>query len=77
MPAGTRNFLFIMYAPDQLKYESSKIVAVYVVGTVGIAPGCCKDLQVDLPVLCVTFLTYNNTNNTYKYTVFLIEKDTT
>ncbi len=77
MPVGNINLPSTIYAPDQLKYLSSEIVAVYVVETVTIAPEYFGGLQVNLKMLCVTLVTYKNNNNTYKYTVFFIGKNTT
>ncbi len=77
MSVGNRNFAATIYAPDQLKYPSGKVVAFYAVKTVGVAPECSGGCQVDLMVCCVTFVTYNNANNTYKYIVFFIDNDTT
>ncbi len=74
MQPGKTNCPATRYAPDQLKYQSSKLVAVYAVKTVGIAPECFGGLQVDLIALYVRFVTYNNT---YKYIVFFVYKDTT
>ncbi len=77
MQVGNRNFADTVYAPDQLKYQVIKIVAVYAVKAVAITPECFIGLQVELIMLCVTFVTYNNNNNTYKHIVFFIDKDTT
>ncbi len=74
MQPGKTNCPATRYAPQQLKYQSSKIVAVYLVKTVGIAPECFGGLQVDSMVLCVRFVTYNNT---YKHIVFFVDQDTT
>eukprot|EP01084_Bolivina_argentea_P209267 356500_1 len=61
MQVGKRNFPAKIYAPDQVKYQSTKLVAVYAVKTVGIAPGCFGGLQVDLIVLCAVFFVYKDT----------------
>ncbi len=73
MQAGNRNCPATIYAPDQVKYVSTKLVAVYAVKRFGIAPDLFSGLQVELIVHCVTFVTYNNNNNTYKYIVFFID----
>ncbi len=77
MQAGNRNCATTIYAPDQVKYVSTKLVAVYAAKTFGIAPELFSGLQVELIVHCVTFVTYNNNNNTYKYIVFFIDIDRT
>ena len=56
---------------------SIPLVAVYAAKTFGIAPEIFSGLQVELLVHCVTFVTYNNNNNTYKYIVFFIDRDRT
>ncbi len=58
------------YAGNQQTYNSIKIVAVFVLESIGIAPECCLLLQVEVILYCVEFLTYKNNNNTYKYIVF-------
>eukprot|EP01084_Bolivina_argentea_P209270 356505_1 len=42
MQTGKRNFPTTIYAPEQLKYQFGKLVALYVVKTVGIAPECSR-----------------------------------
>ncbi len=64
-----RIFAAAIYERDQLPYRLSKIVAVYAVTTVGIAPDCFGWSQVEREVYCVRFVTYSNNNYAYKYTV--------